>query len=134
MFKLEEELEELKTKLNRMHFLLTDTITDETKVDIIGQFQICFEAAFAALGNYLKETFNEKPVSAKYINKSAFKHGLYNERMTILLTEMIDDYTISKKRKNNDELLPAIQSSYTGVLQMFYDMLIRMGEDAQEEV
>jgi len=129
----QQKLEKLKLNLYGLHALLTEKQTEESILDGANQFKICFEGAIENLYDFLQNEFNLKNKSHSFVIESAFENKLFNNDMTVNLRNMSDDYGNLKSKKGRELVYPKIQTLYAGFLQMIYDMLLRMGQDAKEE-
>ena len=128
-----KKLDELKIKLFRLHFLLTEEQTEQIRLDGIGQFKICFEGAMDCLRVFIQDEFKQKSKSYTQTLESAMECRLFNQQMTSSMQQMLTDYNLAHKGKNLDHVYLGLQEKYAGYLQMIFDMLTHMGEDAEEE-
>ena len=128
-----KKLEELKVKLFRLHFLLTEQQTEQAMLDGLDQFKICYEGAMECLENFIQIEFNQKSKSYKHALELALEHRLFNQDMIESMQKMMEDYNLVQKGKNLESVYRALQEKYARFLQMIFDMLIRMGEDPEEE-
>lgn len=129
----ENQLEDLKKNLYRLHFLLTEKEDEETKQKSVKQFMSCLEGAMQELTYFLVNEYNVNPKTNLKILDCSFEYKLFNQQMTDDLKNMANDYEEVKSSVKNDQLYNKIKNSYAGYLQMIYDMLTRMGLDAEEE-
>jgi len=127
------QVEKLKTKLFRMHFLLTEPETDEIIKDGFKQFKMCFIDVLAFLSDYMTEELKVESSSNLELLDNAFKNKLFTEQMTFSLKEMEVDYKMLPSGKNKSEIYSKIKSTYAQHLQLIYDMLVLMGQDGEDE-
>jgi hypothetical protein len=128
-----KKIEELKVKLFRLHFLLTEEQTEQFIRDAIEQFKICYEGAMECLEIFIQNEYNQKSKSFKHTLELALEHRLFNQGMIESMQQMLDDYNAMQKRKKAETIYPLLQEKYARFLQMIYDMLMHMGEEAEEE-
>ena len=129
----ENQLEDLKKKIYRLHFLLTEKEDANSIQESLKQFQLCLKGAMLELSNFL---FSEHGVSPKdniEILELSFKYKLFNQNMTGLLKNMIQDFELLEAGKNTEQVYNKTKENYAGNLQMIHDMLTRMGQDAEDE-
>ncbi len=128
-----KQLEELKVKLFRLHFLLTEEQSEQAVLDGNSQFVLCYESAMECLKNYIQNEHNQ--ISKSYNNtlELALEHRLFNQGMIESMQLMLRDYNLVKKGKNLETVYPVLREKYGRFLQMILDMLTHMGEDAEEE-
>lgn len=129
----ENQLDELKKKLYRLHFLLTEKEDSETIQNSLKQFLLCFEGTMQELTNFLFSEYKTDPQSNMEILDYSFEYKLFNQQMIDSLKIMVSDYEEVKSSRANNELYYKVKNNYAGYLQMIYDMLTRMGLDAEEE-
>ena len=129
----ENQLEDLKKKLYRLHFLLTEKEDAISIQESLKQFQICFKGAMLELSNFL---FSEHGVSPKdnfEILELSLEYKLFNQHMTELLGTMVGDFNQLVSGKNTEQVYNKIKENYAGNLQIIHDMLTRMGQDVEED-
>jgi len=126
-------VEGLKEKLFKLHFLLTEKETEETVRQGLDQFKSCFVEAMSELSTFLLETYDVHTKNNNDIVEQAFEYKLVNAEMAQKLKVMANDFEQIDSTGNNKFIHKKIQESYAGYLQMIYDMLSRMGQDAEEE-
>ena len=126
-------MEGLKEKLFRLHFLLTEKETDEIIKQGLEQFKGCFDDAMSELSGFLSDTYKIKLKDNVDVVERAFEYKLVNREMVQQLKEMVNDYEQIGSAENLKSVHKRIQEEYAGYLQMIYDMLSRMGQDAEEE-
>jgi uncharacterized membrane protein YgaE (UPF0421/DUF939 family) len=129
----ESNLEDLKKKLYRLHFLLTEKENEATINESLKQFSSCFSATMIELSIYLSNEYRINIKNNQEIVESAFTHKLFNKNMTEELKIMISESEKLIDGENSAETYKNIKESYAGYLQMIHDMLARMGQDAEEE-
>ncbi len=128
-----EKLDALKIKLYRLHFLLTEEQTEQNLLDAMAQFKVCYKSAMECLELFIKEEYKQQSKSYKETLELALKYRLFNEGMIESMLQMAGDFEKAEKPKNNPEIYKAVQENYARYLQMIFDMLIRMGEEPEEE-
>ncbi len=128
-----KNLEELKVKLFRLHFLLTEEQSEQAVLDGNRQFVLCYESAMECLKNYIQNEYNQISKSYNHTLELALEHRLFNQGMIESMQLMLRDYNLVKKGKNLETVYPVLQEKYGRFLQMILDMLTHMGEDAEEE-
>jgi len=128
-----KKLDELKVKLFRLHFLLTEEQNEQAVADGISQFKICYESAMDCLDIFIQDEYDDKSKSNKNTLELAFKHRLFNEGMIHSMYKMLDDYTLAQKGKHLEEIYQNLKENYARFLQMIFDMLTHMGEEPEDE-
>ena len=133
MANFKKKADGIKTKLFRLHFLLTEPESPENQNDGINQFKLCFKEILGFLTSFLEEEWNISPKSDLEILNTSFEKKLFTEEMTHSLKEMQQDFINLKFKKKKDEIYIRIKSIHAHHLQVIYDMLVRMGEDIEDE-
>ncbi|KAA3615643.1 MAG: hypothetical protein D8M58_15725 [Calditrichaeota bacterium] len=128
-----KKLDELKVKLFRLHFLLTEEQTEQAIADGVEQFQICFSQAMECLDFFIETEYKQKAESNDHLLQLSLEHKLFNQSMIDSMKKMLADYDLVQKGKNIEKIYPVIKESYARYLQMVLDMLTHMGEEAEEE-
>ncbi len=128
-----KKLDELKVKLFRLHFLLTEEQNEQITFDGIAQFKICFIGAMECLDEFIQNEFNQKSKSYGNLLDLAFEHRLFNQGMIESMRQMLADYNLVEKGKKMQAVYEEVKNNYSRFLQMIFDMLTHMGEDAEEE-
>ena len=128
-----KKLEELKVKLFRLHFLLTEEQTEQARFDGVSQFKICYEGAMECLEIFIHNEFSQESKSYNETLELALEHRLFNQKMIESMQQMSGDYNLAVKGKNLESIYQILQDKYAGFLQMIFDMLTHMGEEAEEE-
>lgn len=129
----EKKLEDLKLKLYRLHFLLTEKQNDETRQNGINQFIECSKSAYENLADYLNSEYSVKVKSPKDVVEKSFQKNLFNETTMLELEEMNKALEQAETNENISEIFSDVQENYSRLLQMIYDMLKRMGEEPHED-
>lgn len=127
-----KKLEELKIMLFRLHFLLTEAQSKQAEADSIVQFKICYNLAMECLAGFIKDEFDIKSKSDINILDVALEKRLFNKDMIDSMREMEADFSKLDDAAFQQEAHQKIQNKYARFLQMSYDMLVRMGQDAEE--
>ena len=133
MTEYKDKVENIKINLYRLHFLLTETESEENQREGIDQFKLCFNEVVSFLAEFLKEEFSISAKSVLEILAASFEKRLFTKDMTNSLNEMAADFKALKSKKNVTEIYPRIKSIHGHHLQVIYDMLIKMGEDVDNE-
>lgn len=128
----EQKILKIKTKIFRLHFLLTEPESDDIIQQSFEQFKFCFRDVFDYLADYLKSVFEVKLPSDNEIIISAFKNKLITELFSKSLKVMENDYQSLVASKKSPEIFARIKSDYAQYLQLIYDMLERMGQDIED--
>jgi len=128
----EKSLEDLKIKLYRLHFLLTEKQTPESISETLKHFTICFEHAFDCLAMYFKNEKDTILKSPSEVIAASLKQQLFNQQTIEILTTMAQDYEQVKKAEDSG-LINSIADPYARLLQMIYDMLVGMGKDPLDD-
>lgn len=129
----ENQLNDLKKKLYRLHFLLTNSENEITIRETLDHFLDCFKDIMSELAGFITSEYAHKPETNNHIIDLSFEHKLFNKEMTEQLKRMVDDSEKLESAENSEEIYIKIKEKYAGNLQMIYDMLSRMGQDAEEE-
>lgn len=128
-----QEAEKIKIKLYRLHFLLTEPESDEIMKDGVKQFKICFQEIIGFLSDFLFEEFSINAESHLAVLTASFKKKLFTESMITSLKEMEIDFQSLNYQKIDIEIYKRIKAVHAQHLQVIYDMLTHMGEDASDE-
>jgi len=127
------QLGDLKKKLYRLHFLLTEHEDESTIQESLKHFQNCFKDSMLELLHFFQNEYKLIPKDNNEIIKYSLEYKLFNTQMTDQLKIMLYDFEKLQSGDNSEEIYTKIKESYAGNLQMIHDMLSRMGQDAQEE-
>jgi hypothetical protein len=129
----EQQLENAKIKLFRLHFLLTEPQTDEIIEEALKQFELCFSELIKHLSEYLEENAGIKSGTSVDVFENAFKKKLFTQDMTEKLKNMAEDFNLITFGKEKTQIFEKVRDAYAHYLQVIYDMLIKMGQDAEDE-
>jgi len=129
----ENQLDELKKKLYRLHFLLTEKENEGTIKESLHQFEDCFKDTMSELSSFIANEYKQDNSNYFDIVDSAFEHKLFNREMTDDLKIMVSETDQLINDENPAGIYSRIRESYAGYLQMIHDMLSRMGQDAEED-
>lgn len=129
----ENNLEDLKKKLYKLHFLLTEKEDANSVKESLKQFQLCFKDTMLELSNYLANEYRLSPKDNIEILELSFEYKLFNKNMTEQLKNMLQDFEQLISGEKPEKVYGKIKENYAGYLQMIYDMLTRMGQDIEDE-
>ncbi|MCB0283199.1 MAG: hypothetical protein KDF60_11515 [Calditrichaeota bacterium] len=129
----EKKLEDLKQKLYRLHFLLTEQQNEETKVAGINQFVTCFSSMIDNLKDFLTTEYGINVTDDKDVVENSFEYNLFNENTLVEMRNMLQAKENAEKNQKNFIIYEEIQNNYARLIQMIHDLLKRMGEEATDD-
>ena len=129
----EKKLEDLKQKLYRLHFLLTEQQNEETKVAGINQFVTCFSSMIDNLKDFLTTEYGINVTDDKDVVENSFEYNLFNENTLVEMRNMLQAKENAEKNQKNFIIYEEIQNNYARLIQMIHDLLKHMGEEATDD-
>ena len=129
----ENSLDDLKKKLYRLHFLLTEKENTDSVKKSLQQFIECFNHAMSELSAFLENEYKLAAGNNMEIAELSFQYKLINKEMSQEFKQMITDAEILEQIDSPEKIYSNIKIHHAGHLQMIYDMLSRMGQDAEDE-
>ena len=129
---LKENLDEYQTVVHSLHYLLTEKETDQSKIEVVNVFKKALIKIVEILKIYLKKDFDIEIDDPDKVFEQAQKVKLFNETTYEAVKRMILD--MNKSKSNFDQTVYYnIKNEYARILQVFHDILRRMGEEATED-
>lgn len=129
----EKKLKDLKQKLYRLHFLLTEKQNEETRAEGINQFVICFTSMIDNLDDFLKTEYSINSENESDVIEKSFENNLFNENTLSEMRDMLHSKEDSVNDQNHSDIYKDIQDNYARLIQMIHDLLKRMGEEATDD-
>jgi len=127
---LVHDLEKVRGRLQRLHFLLTEPESDAIHEETRQQFAVVYRELNELLGRYLENEFAVQAGDAGELYRLGHEKRLYNAETLGRLQKMAAQG--HGKPKDLSAFYENVRDDYVFLLRMLHDMLQRMGEEPEE--
>ncbi len=125
------DIEKVKKDLQRIHFLLTEPETEDTRRETIRRFKEVFSGVVALLDLFLKREYGVSTRSAEDTLQQGQILKLYNTPTFKRLGKLAAD--MDSAGADVEQVFGRIRDDYVFLLRLLLDMLSRYGEEVDTD-